>query len=102
MPTTTTTYSVTVTASNGCTATDAVIVTADKIAPTFTASQTNVSCFGLGNGSITINASGGKSPYEYSINNGTSYQSSNIFNNLTPATYQIVVRGANGCVILCQ
>jgi hypothetical protein len=101
-PTTTTTYTVTVTATNGCSATDAVIVTADKTVPTFSATQSNVTCFGLVNGTITINASNGTTPYQFSIDNGATFQSSNIFTNLAPNTYVIQVKGANGCISICQ
>ncbi|RTL56106.1 MAG: hypothetical protein EKK37_16625 [Sphingobacteriales bacterium] len=47
------------------------------------------------NGSITVTASG-SSGYMYSLNNGA-YQSSNIFNNLSAASYSIGVKDANGC-----
>jgi hypothetical protein len=42
------------------------------------------------NGSITVNASFGVAPYVYSINNGVTYQTSSIFNNLCPGTYTII------------
>ena len=48
-------------------------------------------------GTITIVASGGTMPYNYSIDNGQNFQSSNIFNGLTPGAYNIVVQDANGC-----
>jgi len=48
-------------------------------------------------GKITISASGGTAPYEYSINGG-SYQISNVFNNLTVGNYTILVKDSNGCL----
>ena len=51
------------------------------------------------NGSITVGARFGTPPYEYSINNGVSYQTSNIFNDLCPNTYNIRVRDAANTVI---
>jgi large repetitive protein len=45
---------------------------------------------GVNNGSIFINATG--SNLEYSINNGTSFQASNLFPNLASGTYPLVVR----------
>ena len=48
-----------------------------------------------GNGSIIVSASGGQAPYEYSINGGTTYQTSPIFNGLTPGIYNIFVRDVN-------
>lgn len=49
---------------------------------------------GVGDGSITITASGGTQPYEYSI--GSGYQGSNYFNSLSGGTYTISVRDTNG------
>ena len=50
-------------------------------------------------GSITITAGGGTPAYEYSIDNGVTYQPSNQFLNLAPGNYNnIIVRDANGCL----
>ncbi|MBL7709272.1 MAG: gliding motility-associated C-terminal domain-containing protein [Chitinophagaceae bacterium] len=59
-------------------------------APTAAIVKTDATCTTAG--SITVNATGGTTPYEYSINGGTSYQSSNVFNNLTAGTYNVNVR----------
>ncbi|MFN7241477.1 MAG: SprB repeat-containing protein, partial [Chitinophagales bacterium] len=63
---------------------------------TITHSSTQPVCT-RNNGSITVNVTGGTAPYEYSINNGTNYTTSNVFNNLLAANYPIMVRDANGC-----
>jgi hypothetical protein len=47
-------------------------------------------------GSITILTQGGIQPYAYSINNGLSYQTSNIFNGLCPNTYTVITVDATG------
>jgi len=52
---------------------------------------------GTNNGAITFNPSGGTSPYEYSIDNGSTYYSYNIFQNLAPGTYPVKVKDAIGC-----
>src|ERR1017187_7893023 len=62
------------------------------------ASNTNVSCHGGSNGSITITASGGTGVYTYSNNDGSSYQSSNVFSNLTAGNYSTFVKDSNDCV----
>ncbi|MBA0885574.1 SprB repeat-containing protein, partial [Flavobacterium undicola] len=96
-PPTTTTYTVTATTANGCTATDQVVVTVNKIAPTASIiSQTNVSCFGNTNGSVTVAGSNGTSPYTYA-KDGITFGSSGTFSNLAAGSYTITVKDANGC-----
>lgn len=53
----------------------------------------NASCLGApDDGSIIINAQYGTPPYLYSINNGLSYGSFNVFNSLTDGTYTVKVK----------
>jgi len=56
-------------------------------------------CFGDSTGQIIITAHGGSAPLEYSVNSGTTFQGSNIFNNLPSNSYSTVVRDANGCLV---
>jgi len=56
----------------------------------------------LSDGSITITNTGGTMPYEYSIDGGTSYQSSNIFAGLVPGSYTVITRDANACTVECS
>lgn len=50
-------------------------------------------------GSIAITAGGGTAPYQYSIDNGISYQAGNVFSNLPAGNYNnIRVKDANGCI----
>jgi hypothetical protein len=60
---------------------------------------TNVACFGASTGSITITAAGGTGALQYSINNGTSWQTGNTFNGLAASTYTILVKDANNCQV---
>lgn len=72
--------------------TDTVFVKRD-IPPALALSKTDANC--TTNGTITATATGGGSaPKEYSINGGTTYQTSNVFTNVAPGTYSIVVRNA--------
>ncbi|MGB5359773.1 MAG: SprB repeat-containing protein, partial [Eudoraea sp.] len=64
---------------------------------TITPTSTPAVCFGDSNGSITIVAADGMGPYEYSIDNGTTYQATGNFVNLPAGTYPIRVRDANNC-----
>jgi len=88
------TYTVTVTDANDCQVETSVIIYEpnELFASTI---NTDVACFGNCNGSITVNASGGTSPYEYDIGNG--YQTENIFDNLCADNYTITVQDDNGC-----
>ena len=64
----------------------------------FTTTQTNVSCFGGNDGTITVTVTSGVGPYEYQLNAGT-FQSSNVFSGLTAGTaYVITVRDAKLCL----
>lgn len=55
-----------------------------------------VICHGQNNGVITITANGGITPYQYSIDNGVTWQSSNIF-NVAQGAYTILIKDFNGC-----
>ena len=48
------------------------------------------------NGSIVIATCGGQSPYQYSIDGGSTFTTSNIFNNLSPQTYNVIVNDSLG------
>jgi len=91
------TYTITFTDTNGCTGTNSVTLTGNT-AITATAVLTSPLCNGNNNGSITLNASGGVAPYQYSVNGGTTYQVSATFNGLTAGTYNFLVRDALGCI----
>lgn len=57
-----------------------------------TADWTNVTTFGGNDGTFTLTVTGGIPPYTYSKNNGTSYQSSNVFTDLIAGTYLAKVK----------
>ncbi|MEO6883730.1 MAG: SprB repeat-containing protein, partial [Bacteroidia bacterium] len=59
------TYTVTVTDANGCTQTATAIVPNSGGPSSTITTVTNVSCFGMSNGSITVNAAGGTGAYTY-------------------------------------
>jgi len=52
--------------------------------------QTNISCNGGSDGTITILANGGVAPYQFSVNNGASYTS-----GANPNPYTVIGLGAN-------
>jgi gliding motility-associated-like protein len=56
-----------------------------------TSATTPATCASLGIGSVTLSVTGGPGPFEYSSDNGVTWQSSNVF-NLPPGTYTILYR----------
>jgi len=48
---------------------------------------------------LTISAWGGTFPYLYSIDNGVTYTSSNVFTGLTPGNYSVTIQDSYGCLI---
>ncbi|MEL6485163.1 MAG: hypothetical protein AAFP96_09995, partial [Bacteroidota bacterium] len=61
--------------------------------------DTGIQCSGEAQANITIVASGGEAPYQYSIDNGATFQVSNEFVNQPAGSYNIRVSDANNCII---
>jgi len=61
--------------------------------------QTSESCAGL-DGRINLLATGGTTPYSFSISDGANFQNNGIFQNLIENEYIIEVSDNNGCVFL--
>jgi gliding motility-associated-like protein len=60
-----------------------------------TSVPTNVTCSNASNGTITITSPhGGYGTYQYSINGGTTWQTSGSFSNLANNTYNVMIRDA--------
>lgn len=53
-------------------------------------------CTGKGDGSLEITGAGGSSPYLYSID-GTTFGTAGLFSKLSPGTYTLSVKDAQGC-----
>jgi hypothetical protein len=62
--------------------------------PSFTIDKNDPTC-GC-DGSITIQANGGTPPYEYSVNGGTTFQQTPIFQNLCGGNYSVYVKDSLG------
>jgi len=87
-------YIVTVTDAANCTLSDTAVV---DTAPTITITQqsiSNVTCFGTMNGSATISATGGNSPYTYFWSNTNN---TNSIANVSGGTYYVTVSDINNC-----
>ncbi len=65
---------------------------------TVAAIKNNLSCFGSGDGIITITAMGGTPNYKYGLNgSGSATGADNVFSNLSAGEYFPAVEDANGC-----
>lgn len=99
------TYTIAVKDANGSINQSLAVTIPSLIPLTTTITKTEISCYGDKNGSITINTTGGKAPYTYSLENAiqipiTINQSSNVFNNLSAGSYGVKITDASGCLLL--
>ena len=94
------TYSFVIVDSNNCFAfsNEVLIVDHGQLAID-SVTETQPSCSGDSDGALTINISGGVGPFQYSINDGTTYQDTPNFVNLAAGNYEIRVLDASGCDI---
>gem|GEM_PF-254612 len=98
-PSQTTTYTVEVTDEYLCSDAKTVVVEVltGKASPKISLeSVNNVSCSGCFDGSISVQASGGLPPYEYSLVSDV-YRRESIFNKIGMGIYRVQVKDANGC-----
>jgi len=87
-------YDVVVTDANGCTATANYMVL-EPMALAVTASWTDITCFGNGDGTIDVTVTGGTMPYTYQWDNNSTTED---LTALGAGTYALTVSDANGCV----
>ncbi len=92
------TYTVTVTDSNNCFATISATVVATAT-PTLLVTAENPASCGQANGSATVNASGGVSPYTYSWSQNPALNA-NAASNLATGPYDVTVTDDNGCTAM--
>lgn len=85
------------TTNNGTCPSDAdqITITVSEISASLDNSN-DVNCFGGANGSALIGATGGVSPYTYSLNGGPAV-ATNLFNNLSAGPYTVIVTDVSGC-----
>ena len=91
------TYSLTVTDATGCSLTETYTISEPSVISTSAnATTTALSCFG-DQTTLSVTASGGTSPYTYSLNGGA-FQSSGSF-TVGAGSYTVTVRDANNCEV---
>lgn len=89
------TYTVYAKDANGCVAQSSITVT-QPTAIALNVVPTMITCNGAHNGSLAATATGGTSPFTYSID-GTNFYSQSVVNNLAAGTYTVTAKDANGC-----
>lgn len=89
-------YAVYVEDANGCQVElDGVYTITEPSAISASATTSDVTCNGFGNGAIDMVVSGGVAPYVYST--GGAFSSIDPITGLEPNTYNVVIQDANGC-----
>jgi gliding motility-associated-like protein len=90
------TYSVTVTDTNGCKGSTSQLITQPTVLKDSISAFTNLSCFGIPNGSATVGVTGGTGPYTY-LWNSAPVQLTAIASNLFAGSYTVTVNDAHLC-----
>lgn len=90
------TYTISIKDANNCIDDTIVNLTPSLPVVINSISLSNPACYGVNNGSATVNASGGAAPLTYAVN-VQPYQASNILTGLGPGNYVVNVKDANGC-----
>ncbi len=93
------TYDVVVRDANGCTVTTTTIVDLDSPLVIDDVVVTDDSCLPGNDGTITVSASAGVAPFQFSLDGGVTYQPSNFFDLLAPGPYTVTVMDDVGCTI---
>ncbi|MEM1120676.1 MAG: PKD domain-containing protein [Bacteroidota bacterium] len=91
-------YDVTITDASNCSQVKTVKVQGSADIELSITNNSPATC-GIANGQFTVNASGGQTPYTYSINGATA-TSTATFDNLEAGTYEIRTTDVNGCFAL--
>jgi hypothetical protein len=89
------TYRLTVRDSKSCTVSKSYVLLSPLSLELVNVQLTDPHCFGQSNGSVSVEAQGGVSPYSYSWEGGA--PSGSAFNNLKAGEYDLVVADAKGC-----
>jgi len=89
-------YYVTITDANQCSVIDSLVINQPAVLATSNTSAIAVSCFGLADGTASINVIGGTIPYTYAWSNASD---SSIVDGLAAGNYYVTVTDSNGCTL---
>ncbi len=89
-------YTVTITDINNCSQNFPLTISQPAALTATIISQTNVSCFGNSNGSATVDAGGGTSPYDYAWS--PSGGAASAAAGLAAGNYTVTITDANNCI----
>lgn len=92
-------YTIQVLDGNNCIVTGIAVVNAPTTLQIDNMILTDPSCNGFADGQIDVVASGGAMPFQYSVDNGVTFQAGTNFTGLTGGLYQVVVEDATGCQV---
>jgi gliding motility-associated-like protein len=90
-------HSILVTDANGCAGTVNFVI-AQPSALSYTTVITDATCNGVCDGQVVITASNATPPYQYSDDNGLSFQPLNTLTGLCAGNINVVVQDDNGCL----
>ena len=88
------TYTLIARDANGCTASASATVFINTLVVSANVAQP-VKCFGNADGSLSVAVSGGRMPFEYSLD-GVAFQLENTFGGLAAGAYTVVVKDSDG------
>ncbi|WP_339631775.1 T9SS type B sorting domain-containing protein [uncultured Maribacter sp.] len=80
---------------NGCYGLSNIVSMEDLGTISISASNTDITCADSATSILTITATGGNAPYQYSLDGGVTYQTENFFNNIAAGVYTITVMDTN-------
>ncbi len=63
----------------------------------FSVNTVDLTCYQNNTGEIMFSAAGGSAPYQYSIDNGVTFQANSTFTGLSADLYNLVVKDGNNC-----
>ena len=90
-------YSVVVTDSNNCVDSTSVTINEPTVLSTSISNLININCFGGNDGSATVNALGGTTPYSFLWDPSTGNQTDSTATTLFVGSYGVLVTDSNGC-----